>query len=220
MVQRKRSRKANGARNGLTRSEFLRALRDTRKEIAEGLGDTRREVAEEISEVRREIAQGFADAAARFEAMDRRFEVVNRRFEVMDTRFEGLRDWVSLVVGHLQTRVGRRLEDTVAGALRLALGMYDIAPGQIRLRQKIVDADGRIGPAGREYEFDILAKDGETYVFEVKSALEVEDVVRFNDKADLAIASLRPARWKKVLVTLDKDAEVLRKADELGILVV
>jgi hypothetical protein len=142
------------------------------------------------------------------------------RFEAMDERFLGLRDWVSLVVGRLQTRVGRRLEDTVAGALRLALGMRDITPDQVRLRQKLVDVDGRIGPRGREYEYDVLALNGEAYIFEVKSAPEIEDVLRFNDKAELAISILRPARPKKVLVTLDKDPAILAKARELGVVVV
>ncbi|MBI4612225.1 MAG: hypothetical protein HY720_01310 [Planctomycetes bacterium] len=178
---------------------------------------TRAEFLQGLREMREDFGKRFEEMDKRFEV---RFEAIDKRFEAVDLRFEALRDWVSLVVGRLQTRAGRHLENTVAGALRLALSMYDITPDQVLLRQKIADVEGKIGPKGREYEFDILAKNGETYIFEVKSTPEAEDVLRFNDKAELAASILKPPVWKKVLVTLDKDAEVLRKAESLGILVV
>lgn len=157
---------------------------------------------------------------SRFEEMDKRFEAMDKRFEAMDKRFEALRDWVGVVVGGFQVRAGKNLENTVAGALRLALSMYDIEPGDIKLNQKITDTQGLIGPKGRIYQYDILIKNGETYVFEIKSAPDKEDIIRFNDKANLVLKHLKVQRVKKVLVTLSKSEEMAKLCKKLRIVLV
>ncbi|MBI2889655.1 MAG: hypothetical protein HYY13_02610 [Nitrospirae bacterium] len=139
------------------------------------------------------------------------------RFEAMDKRFEALRDWVGIVVGGFQNRAGKNLEDTVAGAMQLALGMYDIQPEHLKLRQRLRDPEGRIGPPGREYEIDILVRNGEAYVFEIKSTVDEEQVLRFNDKAELAIGVMGLRGAHKVLVTLAKDPWLIHECSRLGI---
>ena len=139
----------------------------------------------------------------RFEKVDERFEKVegelrefrsefdtfrsevNDRFEQTDQRFSDLRDWVEMIVGRFQTRSGRKLEDVVAGTMRLVLGRDDISSENVRLRQPLEDVNGLIGPAGRRYEVDILADNSTLLMFEVKSVCEVEDVDRFADKVAL-----------------------------------
>ena len=195
MRPKRTARSRLASRNGaITRSEFLKALRMMHANFV-----SRREFLDALRSMRTDFLS---------------------RFEAMDKRFEALHDWVTLVVGNLQTRAGKNLEETVAGALRLALSMYDIQPDQVKLRQRITDPEGRIGPSGRAYEIDILARDGETYLFEVKSTPDAEDILRFNDKAELAAEQLKPVKYKKVLVTLAKDSEISQRCQELGLLLV
>ena len=48
-------------------------------------------------------------------------EESDHRFVEMERRFDNLEDWVWIVVGGFQRRAGRKLEDAIAGTLRLAL---------------------------------------------------------------------------------------------------
>jgi len=182
-----------------------------------------------------------AEMDRRFEAVDRRFEAVDRRFEEilremndnnrrladlsqrfadLSQRFDDLRAWVEANVGGLQRRAGRRLENTIAGTLRFAMDVRDIRPEQLRLRQKMRDERGLIGPAGREYEYDLLATNGEVIVFEIKSVAEVEDVERLSDKARLAAEVLGRPDLRTVLVTLDKIPEIVEACERLGVTLV
>jgi len=153
----------------------------------------------------------------RFDVMDKRFDVMDKRFDVMDKQFEDQKDWVSTVIGGLQGRAGRNLEDTIAGTLRVALKRKDIKPESIKLRQKIQDDDGIIGPKGRDYEFDILMHNGETAIFEIKSYAETEDVLRFNDKVELAKQKLGLINPSKIFITLQKHKDMMNTCKETGV---
>ena len=178
----------------------------------------------EFQDFREQTEKHFEQIDRRFEQVDRRFEQVDRRFEQVDQRFDqldqkmdDLRDWVQLVVGRFQVRAGRKLEDVVAGTLRLALKRPDISPDRIQLRQKLVDETGLIGPAGRSYEVDILADDGRITVFEVKSVCEAEDVDRLYDKMTL-VRALHPDRKVEcVMVALGAEEEAKARCAEYNI---
>ena len=153
----------------------------------------------------------------RFEKVDERFEKVDERFDQMDQRFSDLRDWVEMIVGRFQTRSGRKLEDVVAGTMRLVLGRDDILSENVRLRQPLEDVDGMIGPSGRRYEVDILVYNSTLLVFEVKSVCEVEDVDRFADKVAL-MRTLHPDKTVDgVIVTMAPLNEVETRCIEWGI---
>ena len=157
----------------------------------------------EFDTFRSEMVTFQSEVNERFEKVDERFEIVegelrdfrsefdtfrsdvDGRFEQTDQRFSDLRDWVEMIVGRFQTRSGRKLEDVVAGTMRLVLGRDDILSENVRLRQPLEDVNGLIGPAGRRYEVDILADNSTLLMFEVKSVCEVEDVDRFADKVAL-----------------------------------
>jgi len=200
------------------------------------------QVTAEIQTLRQETNQRFEQVDKRFEQVDRRFEQVDKRFEQvtaeiqtlrqetnqrfeqvdrkfeqMGKQFEDLRDWVELVVGNLQVRSGRKLEDVVAAALRLALKRPDIRPESIRLRQKIVDAEGRIFPPGRQKEIDLMATDDEYLVFEVKSAAKAEDVDYFADKVELVRILNQDKKVHGVFITLAPEPEVQQRCKERGI---
>jgi len=181
----------------------------------------------ELRESREESNRRFEAMERRFEAMERRFEAmreeserrfetIDRRFEAMERRFDNLEDWVGIVVGGFQRRAGRKLEDAIAGTLRLAL-KRDIKPENITMRKKIKDDEGMIGPKGREYEIDLYITDGESLIFEIKSYAEEEDVERFNDKAELAKKKLNLKRAKKAIITLEKHPSFVRFCEQMGI---
>jgi hypothetical protein len=164
------------------------------------------------------------DTNRRFEAVDKRFEEVYRRFEAVDKRFDKVdrdfndfKDWVGIVVGGFQRRAGRSLEDAVAGTLRIALGK-EVKPETIKMRKKITDDDGLIGPKGRSYEIDLCIKNEAWLIFEIKSYADAEDIERFNDKAELAIKKLGLKKVEKALITLDKRPSVVKLCDTFGIL--
>jgi hypothetical protein len=121
-------------------------------------------------------------------------------------------------VGRFQTRAGKNLEEAIAGTLRVALKVKDIEAENITLRRKLIDKEGRIGPAGRSYEVDICVHNGRALIFEVKSCPDEEDLYRFSDKADLAIKQWKLKKAVKVVVSLEKQTYLEKIAKKLKIL--
>lgn len=181
---------------------------------------TKEEVAAVLSELRdfRGEFDAFRSGTETFQSEMVTFRSeVNERFDQMDQRFSDLRDWVEMIVGRFQTRSGRKLEDVVAGTIRLVLGRDDVLSEHVRLRQPLEDEDGMIGPSGRRYEVDILVDNSTLLVFEVKSVCEVEDVDRFADKVGL-MRTLHPDKTVDgVIVTMAPLDEVETRCVEWGI---
>ncbi|MBI2571009.1 MAG: hypothetical protein HYV63_28725 [Candidatus Schekmanbacteria bacterium] len=227
--------------------ELLRAAPELRYRLYEVIADEfppRREMERllaELTAMREESNRRFEAMDRRFEAVDRRFEAVDQRFDAMDQRFDAMDQrfdamdqrfdamdqriadfghHLDVVVGGLQRRAGRNLEEMVAGTLRYALDRTDLKAEHVRLRQHVEDRTGLIGPAGRRYEYDILAIDGRICVFEVKSTPDNEDVDRFRDKCDLVERELGRGPIERVLVTLDKTPRLRRYCDARGVVLV
>jgi len=158
----------------------------------------------------------------RFDQVDRRFDQVDQRFDEMSRAMADLRDWVEVNVGGLQRRSGRKLEDVVAGALRVALERPDIRPEQLRLRQKMVDETGIIGLPGqkRPFEVDILAQDGQITVFEVKSYCEWEDIDRLADKVRFIARENPDVKVEGIMIAMSIGDDVRERCAELGITLV
>ncbi|MGQ9553925.1 MAG: hypothetical protein ACUVWR_07425 [Anaerolineae bacterium] len=182
---------------------------------------------DEVSSLREEQRQRFEQMDQRFGQVDQRFGQMEQQFEHVNQRLNGisqdmrdLRDWVELTVGRLQTRSGRRLEDVVAGALRLGLQRPDIAPESIRMRQRISDPQGLVFKPGREREVDLVVQDSELLVFEVKSAPDAEDVTDFADKVELVRLQNPDKRVTGVLIVLGADEEMRRLATEHGLVLI
>ncbi len=181
------------------------------------------------------VDQRFDKVDQRFDKADQRFDKVDQCFEGVDQRLEGLtqemrdqgakltqemrnlRDWVELIAGRLQTRVGRNLEDIVAGALRLGLSRPDIDPINVRLRQKISDPTGLVYKPGKQKEVDLIAQDGELLVFEVKSAPDVDDVDEFADKVELVRLQNPDRLVIGVFVAVGADADVRQFCTRRGV---
>ena len=175
-------------------STFLRTFA-TKKEVAAVLSELR-ELRDEFDEFRIEV---------------------NDRLDRMGQQFSDLRDWVEMIVGRFQTRSGRKLEDVVAGTMRLVLNRDDVLSEPVRLRQPLEDAEGMIGPAGRRYEVDILVHNSALLVFEVKSVCELEDVDRFADKVAL-MRTLHPEKVVDgVIVTMAPLNQVEERCADWGL---
>ena len=180
------------------------------------------------------IDQRFAQVDQRFEQVDQRFAQVDQRFAQVDQRLaemtqqmgalsadtRQLRDWVELIAGGLQNRAGRNLEKVVAGALRLGLKRSDIAPEQVKLRQKISDPLGLVFKAGKEKEVDIIAQNGELLVFEVKSAPDNDDVDDFADKVALLRLQRPDKQVQGVFVAVGAEETIRQRCREQGILLI
>jgi hypothetical protein len=94
-----------------------------------------------------------------------------------------------------------------------------VKPENIIMRKKIEDDEGLIGPKGRSYEIDLCVTNEESLIFEIKSYAEVEDIERFNDKAELAIKKLGLKKVEKALITLEKRPSVVELCDKFWILI-
>ena len=178
----------------------------------------------EVNERFEKVDERFEKVAGELRAFRNEFDTfrsdVDGRFDQTDQRFSDLRDWVEMIVGRFQTRSDRKLEDVVAGTMRLVLGRDDISSENVRLRQPLEDVEGVIGPAGRRYEIDILADNSTLLMFEVKSVCEVEDVDRFGDKVAL-MRTLHPEKTVDgAIVTMAPLNEVEARCVEWGIALV
>ena len=201
---------------------FMRTFA-TKEEVAAILSELR-DFRGEFDAFQSEMVTFRSEVDERFDKVDERFDKVDERFDKVDEdvndlkqQFSDLRDWVEMIVGRFQTRSGRKLEDVVAGTMRLVLGRDDIVSENVRLRQPLEDVDGMIGPSGRRYEVDILVDNSTLLVFEVKSVCEVEDVDRFADKVAL-IRTLHPDKTVDgVIVTMAPLNEVETQCVEWGI---
>ena len=205
---------------GLLSEKFPR--RDEFARLLDELQASRRETRERFDQVDQRfeavdrrfeaVDQRLEAVDRRFDAMDRRFDAMDQRFDAMDQRFEaltaevvGLRQWMELNVGGLQSRVGRRLEDVVAGAFAYGLRRTDIQPAHVQLRQRIVDEAGLVFRPGRQREVDVIALGAEILVFEVKSMADRDDIEDLADKVTL-VRHLHPdKRVQGVLVMLGAD---------------
>ena len=176
-----------------------------------------RELRDEFDEYRVHVDKRFDRVEDRLDRVEVRLDRVEDRLDRMGQQFSDLRDWVEMIVGRFQTRSGRKLEDVVAGTMRLVLGRDDVLSEHVRLRQPLEDAEGMIGPAGRRYEVDILVHNSALLVFEVKSVCELEDVDRFADKVAL-MRTLHPEKVVDgVIVTMAPLNQVEARCADWGL---
>ncbi len=173
---------------------------------------------EQVDQRLEQVDQRLEQVDQRFGQVDQRFGQVDQRFDQLGQKIDDLKDWVHLVVGRFQVRAGKKLEDVVAGTLRLALKRPDIRPDRIQLRQRVVDEIGLVGPPGqRRFEIDILIDDGQITVFEVKSVCEAEDVDRLADKITLMRALHPDQQVTGVMIALGVEEEAQALCAQYGI---
>jgi hypothetical protein len=199
------------------RSELPRLLREDltlRRELQEVLQDvfpSRIEIAE-LRALREDFNRFAQETVRRFEVMDRRFEELRTD---MDRRFE-------TVIGELRTqrlhlsrlsgRLGYGLEYLVRGVVEEFVGKALTRSERLILK----DPQGEVFGVPADIEFDLLASDGDTYLCEVKSHIEREDVLNFHRKALFAAKHLdRP--FVRVMIGASMEAAAEKQMKTLGI---
>ncbi len=186
---------------------------------------------QELHRQREDITQGFERLETklqhhrdyvdqRFEQVDQRFDRLEQRFELVIQEMRDLRDWVELIAGRLQNRVGRNIEDVVAGALRLGLSRSDIRPDSVKMRQKIHDPTGLVYKPGKQKEVDMIVQNGELLVFEVKSAPKPDDVDVFAEKVELVRLQNQDKLVQGVFIAVGVDDNIRRECAARDIILI
>ncbi|MEW5986091.1 MAG: hypothetical protein AB1791_05620 [Chloroflexota bacterium] len=226
------------------RQEVRGGLDSVRAEMGERFGQVDQRF-EQVDQRFEQVDQRFEQVDQRFEQVDQRFEQVDQRFEQVDQRFEqvdrsllgirrdlaridhgqqmlikrmdGQEAWLKLVIGDLRIKKGELLEDLVATALRYGLKNPDIAPESIRLRQKLLDPEGRYFKRSRVTEVDLIVEDGKLVVFEVKASAEASDVDYFAQKVQLLTEQNPDKQVHGIFITLAADPEVREACHHYGL---
>ncbi len=180
------------------RDEFARLLDEVREHRVET-----RQRFERVEHSQLEIRRGIAQ--------------VQHGQDILLKRIDGQEAWLRFVTGTLRSEKGQTYEDLVAVALRYGLKNPDISPEKIRLRQKLVDADGRAFKPGFTTEVDLIAEDGKLIVFEVKATAKASEVGIFALKVELVAAQNPDKAVRGVFITLAASPEVRQSCAEYGL---
>ena len=172
------------------------------------------QVIADTRDFREEVAQDM------YELREGPIQEIRGRSEALCEQMRDLRDWVQLIGGRLQTRFGRSVEDVVAGALKLGLSRRDIDPANVKLRQKIRDAEGLVFKPGKEKEVDIVAQNSELLVFEVKSSPKWDDVDDFAEKVELVRLQNPEKTVTGVLIVLGADEDLRAHCSKRGVILI
>ncbi|MCU7787781.1 DUF3782 domain-containing protein [Pyrobaculum sp. 3827-6] len=168
------------------------------------------------SEELREMADAVKTLA---EYMKTGFQETNKRIEELAKRVEELSKTVAelkVAMGSLGRRWGRDLERTVLEIYRDALEKRGVEPGRVE-RFVYTDVDGRFMRPGARIEVNVYIHDGRTYLLEVKSHAELEDVEWFAQKAAAVEKILGRRADRLIIVAVNIDKEALERATQLGI---
>jgi len=143
------------------------------------------EVSTRIDEQRDETNRRFDEVNSRFDEQHREIlglkrDVIriNAGQENLLRRYDGQEAWFKVNLGDMGNLKGKKLEEMFAAGLRYGLGDPDISAGQLRLRQRL--RDEVFFPRGTEV--DVVARNGELIVFEIKATGYEDDVSLFSQK--------------------------------------
>ncbi|MBI5490546.1 MAG: DUF3782 domain-containing protein [Deltaproteobacteria bacterium] len=213
-------------------------LREQRLATERGFEATRAEMSARFEELR-------ADMNARFEAVDRRFEElradVNARFEAVDRRFEELRADANARFEATDKRLGELLRQLVHQGRRIEVafkridamgtrwglrseeafreGLGDVLGerfGVTAERWVHEDREGVVFGHAARVELDVVVRDGETVLVEIKSHVGRADVAEFRRTADL-YDKLHGTRSKRLLISPSVGGRAVELAAKLGI---
>ncbi|AET34064.1 PD-(D/E)XK nuclease family protein [Pyrobaculum ferrireducens] len=189
-----------------------RAVRRARSEELREMADAVRALAEYMK-------TGFQETNKRIEELGKTVAELAKRVEEHGRRLDELTKAVAelkVAMGSLGRRWGRDLERTVLEIYRDALEKRGVEPGRV---EKFVytDVDGRYLKPGARIEVDVYIHDGRTYLLEVKSHAELEDVEWFAQKAGAVEKILGRKADRLIIVAVNIDKEALERAAQLGI---
>ena len=210
----------------LSKEEKLRVLKaleedeEFRLAVAAKLG--LREILEELKRLREDFNKHVQESSKRFEAIERALLEHSKILQEHSKRIEELAKAVGelkAAVGSLGRRMGRDLEKLILSIYRDAIQRFGIDVERVEKRS-FRDYDGKYLQKGAKVELDIYMSDRVTYLIEVKSLVDEEDVEWFNVKCDIFARELNLSEYRKLIVAVNITREALERAKELGIDVV
>ncbi len=182
---------------------------------------------------REDIRDLIKEMDRRFEAVDRRFEAVDRRFEAVDRRFEQLiaemnkgfadsrREQLRLraAIDNLGDRSGRGLQEAVLELMDTLLVKEGVNYREVQ-RLPLADPNGEAFFPGFTTDVDVVAKDGEVHLFEVKYKADQRDFAHFLRVAQLyeKQTGVKPA--KLFVVTLEITRKTLKATAKMPLQVI
>ncbi len=122
-------------------------------------------------------------------------------------------------VGSIGRRMGRDLEKLILNIYRDAIERFGIDVERIEKRS-FRDYDGKYLQKGAKIELDIYMSNNVTYLIEVKSFVDEDDVEWFNTKCWIFAREFGMSSYRKMIVAVNVTKEALERAKELGIDVV
>src|SRR5579875_3427634 len=144
----------------------------------------------------------------------------NTEVSLLHEDIRRLNDRLEVTLGRMGRRWGADLERTLLGTFREVLEREGIEPGRVE-RFSYLDRDGSVtGLKGRLVQVDILVRDGEVTVIEVKSFPERRDMDHLKDVVGYVEKILQKKVSKVYLVAVNVDRDTLERAGELGFKVI
>ena len=165
----------------------------------------------------------LAEMNRRFEAVDKRFEAVDKRFEALIAEMhqgfeESRRMYLQLraAIDNLGARSGVSLQETILELMNTLIVKAGVDYKQVQ-RKTIVDVNGDVFFQGFSTDVDVLARDGEIHLFEVKYKADQRDCDHFLKVARLfeKVEKVRPD--KLYLITLEISQKTLRAIAHLPV---
>jgi hypothetical protein len=197
------------------RSEELREVAEAVKTLADYMKTGFQETNKRIEELAKTVAEHSEKLEKLAKAVEEQGRILAEHGRRLDELTKAVAE-LKVAMGSLGRRWGRDLERTVLEIYRDALEGRGVEPGRV---EKFVytDVDGRFMRPGTRIEVDVYIHDGKTYLLEVKSHAELEDVEWFAEKAGAVEKILGRKADRLIIVAVNIDKEALERAAQLGI---
>ncbi|MBU1262032.1 DUF3782 domain-containing protein [bacterium] len=212
-------------------SETL-ATKDELNKVLEEIRLSREETNQRFAEMREETNRRFEAMDKRFSEMreetNRRFEAMDKRFEAMDKRFEAMHEEMhrgfdeqrketrklGMSIRTIGSRWGIEAEATIRNTLRELL-LKDMKVAEVS-EWRTKDKNGVVGSPNSEIQVDILIKNGEHYLAEIKSSADSAHVNRFYKIGEL-YNTKEKIKPKLLFIAVIMDDKGAKLCQELGI---
>ncbi|MEM1683057.1 MAG: DUF3782 domain-containing protein [Ignisphaera sp.] len=175
---------------------------------------------EELSKRIEEHSKILEEHSKRIEELSKRIEEHSKILEEHSKRIEELSKRVArleVVVGSVTRRVGIDLEKTILSLYRDVLVWFGIEDVDKVEKFVYIDAEGRYMGKGDTLEIDIYIHNKEIFFIEVKSLVDVEDVMWFNHKCSIASRIIGKEPKRKIMVSIHSVKEALAQAKKYEI---
>ncbi|MCG3109158.1 hypothetical protein L3N51_01448 [Metallosphaera sp. J1] len=166
-----------------------------------------------------QLSQRLDALGARVDQLTKNQEVLQQTVADLVKSIAELRkdyQYLNKALGSMGSRWGVLYEKVIADFLKEVAQREGLDYRYIN-RFTFKDEEGNYGPKGTQYEIDILAKNGKTYLIEVKSFAKSNDVDWFNLKCDVITKVLNLKNVVRMFLAISVMDEAVKRAEELGI---